>query len=317
MPDPRPPAGDAEALERRYRRLLACYPREYRQAHEEEMLGVLLAGSGSRRRPGAGESADLLLGALRIRVRRAVRSFPDSTAADALAVVSLLVPALLLAGAAPGLHEIAWWLRYESPSFSFLFTFPDAPAWAAWLVAGVLGLVGWRRTAAATACLAAAALTVLLTVDVGNSLYPSMYAAPWVLLGLLGAVAATVSPGARHSLASLGGVRYAAVLTASGLVVGSHLLGHHYLAAHTAALWLLPAVVVLACRPATRTGRRVLVLLALPGTAYLITLAEVVDGWMTGYGLPVAVACGLGCLLWTAGRRRWPRGSAARGGSLG
>ncbi|MGW5162218.1 hypothetical protein ACWEPN_42680, partial [Nonomuraea wenchangensis] len=36
------------SLETRYRRLLAAYPRDHRARHEEEMLGVLLAGA----RPG-------------------------------------------------------------------------------------------------------------------------------------------------------------------------------------------------------------------------------------------------------------------------
>ena len=37
----------AAALERRYRRLLRCYPPGHRQVHREEMLGVLLAASTS------------------------------------------------------------------------------------------------------------------------------------------------------------------------------------------------------------------------------------------------------------------------------
>ena len=43
----RDPAG-AAVLERRYRRLLRCYPPTHREFHREEMLGVLLAGT----RPG-------------------------------------------------------------------------------------------------------------------------------------------------------------------------------------------------------------------------------------------------------------------------
>ena len=38
----RDPAGTA-ALERRYLRLLRCYPPSHREFHREEMLGVLLA----------------------------------------------------------------------------------------------------------------------------------------------------------------------------------------------------------------------------------------------------------------------------------
>ncbi len=34
---------DAADLERRYRRLLVCYPAAFRQGHEQEMLSVLMA----------------------------------------------------------------------------------------------------------------------------------------------------------------------------------------------------------------------------------------------------------------------------------
>jgi hypothetical protein len=59
-------------LERRYRRLLALYPRAFRYAHEEEMLGVLLAGAGRRRHPGVAETADLLRSAAWTRFRPGV-----------------------------------------------------------------------------------------------------------------------------------------------------------------------------------------------------------------------------------------------------
>jgi len=39
---------DSAKLERRYRRLLACYPRAFRQEHEQEILGVLMAGEARR-----------------------------------------------------------------------------------------------------------------------------------------------------------------------------------------------------------------------------------------------------------------------------
>lgn len=290
-------AADEERLRRWYRRLLTCYPRVYRQVHEEEMLGVLLAGAGGRRRPTVAEAVDLVLGSLRIRAQQLARSFPGSTDAQALAVVSVLVPALLLAGAAPGLHEIAWWLRYDGISFAFLQTFPQAPGWAVWLVAAVLGMAGWRRSAAVAACLAAITLTLLLTTDIGNDLYGTQDP-PWVLLAALGAVALTASAGARQGLAWLGGPRYAAVVVACGLVAAAHLLGHGYMSAYSQSRWLLPLVVILACRPSTRIGRRVLTLLALPGTAYLVTLLNPIESWITGYGL----ACLLYGLLLIATR---------------
>jgi len=36
---------DSTQLERRYRRLLAFYPKAFRREHEQEMLAVLIAGA--------------------------------------------------------------------------------------------------------------------------------------------------------------------------------------------------------------------------------------------------------------------------------
>jgi hypothetical protein len=57
-------------LERRYRRLLACYPQAFRREHEEEMLVVLMAGTrDGRRRPGLTDCADLIRNAIWMRLR--------------------------------------------------------------------------------------------------------------------------------------------------------------------------------------------------------------------------------------------------------
>jgi hypothetical protein len=56
---------DSALLERRYRRLLACYPKAYRREREMEMLGVLMdTAREGQRRPTLAESADLLRGAV-------------------------------------------------------------------------------------------------------------------------------------------------------------------------------------------------------------------------------------------------------------
>ena len=48
---------DATDLERRYRRLLKCFPARYRREHEQEILSVLMAGaSEGQRRPGLAEA---------------------------------------------------------------------------------------------------------------------------------------------------------------------------------------------------------------------------------------------------------------------
>jgi hypothetical protein len=61
-------AGDV--LERRYRGLLAWYPAGYRAANAAEMLGVALAAAKpGQRRPGAAESASLIVSGIRWRDR--------------------------------------------------------------------------------------------------------------------------------------------------------------------------------------------------------------------------------------------------------
>jgi hypothetical protein len=60
---------DSADLERRYRRLLACYPRAFRREHEQEILAVLMAGSGEgQQRPSLGEAANLIKYALWMRL---------------------------------------------------------------------------------------------------------------------------------------------------------------------------------------------------------------------------------------------------------
>ena len=39
-----------DGLERRYRMLLRCYPRAWRRAHGDEMVGLLLDQAGDQRR---------------------------------------------------------------------------------------------------------------------------------------------------------------------------------------------------------------------------------------------------------------------------
>jgi hypothetical protein len=62
------PGADA-VLERRYRRLLACYPRFFRRDSQDEILAVLMAcAQPDQRWPGPAECADLLWSAIRMRL---------------------------------------------------------------------------------------------------------------------------------------------------------------------------------------------------------------------------------------------------------
>ena len=95
-------------LEICYRRLLRWFPAGHRALHQEEMLGVLMAGADpGRNRPSLAESADLLLGAARIRLRpgRALSDGPGWR--DALAVYSIAAPLLML------ISTLIGWLAAE------------------------------------------------------------------------------------------------------------------------------------------------------------------------------------------------------------
>jgi hypothetical protein len=66
---------DAADLERRYRRLLVCYPAAFRHEHEQEILSVLMAGAEEGQRwPRLAEAADLLRSAICMRLQTRLRT---------------------------------------------------------------------------------------------------------------------------------------------------------------------------------------------------------------------------------------------------
>ncbi len=83
-------------LERRYRRLLRVYPAAHRAVYEEEMLGVLLAGSPpGRRLPRPADAFDLLRAGLAVRFGRRSKADYGTAWRDAAAVSALLVALLI------------------------------------------------------------------------------------------------------------------------------------------------------------------------------------------------------------------------------
>jgi hypothetical protein len=88
-----PPRGGAHAeLERRYRRLLRLYPREFRARRGAEMQDVLMAcARAGQTRPAPGDVADIVRESLLMRLRG-----PRGGWAPALAAFSLLAPLFLV-----------------------------------------------------------------------------------------------------------------------------------------------------------------------------------------------------------------------------
>lgn len=90
-------------LERRYRRLLACYPTSYRAEYGEEMMGVLLASTpADQSRPTKAAAFDLIGGGLRAWLRLLRSGDGDSPWRDTLAVFSVIAPVLVFLQVAGG-----------------------------------------------------------------------------------------------------------------------------------------------------------------------------------------------------------------------
>ena len=90
------PMNQTQLLERRYRRLLTCYPVEHRRVYGEEMIGVLLAATpNGQRRPDLADTLSMFGGGLRVRLRGLVTGSLDPAWSNALALATLIVPVLL------------------------------------------------------------------------------------------------------------------------------------------------------------------------------------------------------------------------------
>ena len=160
----------AAGLEAGYRRLLQWYPADHRAAHGDEMLGVLMAAAEpGRDRPGLSESADLLAGAARIRLRPGQALSDGNGWHDALAVYGLAGPVLLLASTILGwLAGLVWSvlghaggltldLGFANGAYENLESAHPVIATMMWLlltgqaIVAVLALAGLRRCATAAA----------------------------------------------------------------------------------------------------------------------------------------------------------------------
>jgi hypothetical protein len=141
---------DRTGLERGYRRLLACYPREFRLENEEEIFGVLLStAADGQRRVGIAEAADLIRGALRARLRLprqcppAVRAAVRLMYAGAVLELGILVTVIVTESSVrsailaryPGLTAAQWhavWLAHLLPDEIFVPVAVGVWLWVAW-----------------------------------------------------------------------------------------------------------------------------------------------------------------------------------------
>lgn len=319
-------------LERRYRRLLRTYPPSHRAAHREEMLGVLLATARpGQRMPGATQAVNLVACGLAIRARRALAGQPWQ---DALAVMSLIAPVLMLILATldvaeafrqavamnqgiPAAEAVPFWQPTLIP-----FLGGPAAVMTGWLAVVMLALTGRPRAAAAIAAVPLAlALTTLLAVlaqraggwSGGLPVFLYTTGAGPVVLASLAACSLAFSPGPRHGLAITGKRRACLMLAGLTGVYGFpsavRLVNPH--AALTGPVFsLAPVLVIVVAVAVTRV----------PGTAggrvaALVASGLVVDlaGGFPSAGDPaVTVAVWLGnvllaLLVWPLAIASWKR----------
>jgi hypothetical protein len=240
---------EPSAVERGYRRLLAWYPRSFRDEQEDEMLAVLMAGARpGQRRPGLLETADLVSGAVTVRLLRALRARRENRRwADALAVFSFLAPVFLVIVAVlevaapyhlprgsqpnpfiPFIDRMFGW-RPEIGGLSLLgVAFFDVAVGLQLIVAG-LALAGRRRMT-----LVAIAVSVLYWAVFGYGDHSVFrYGNLWVpdalqLLTagayLLGAAALLASPGPRRGRQLVTWRHWAALVPAAACVQASTLM---------------------------------------------------------------------------------------------
>ncbi|MFD0684138.1 hypothetical protein [Actinomadura fibrosa] len=296
-------------LEDRYRRLLAWYPAAHRAVHEREMLDVLLsAARPGQTRPSPADTADLLTGAIRIRLRNAASgdgpsAWPAGLAvAGFLAMLQLLADGVRFAADIPAMASLAAHApRAWSTPHVLAAHFGSGPYWLAWAAIAVLAWRGRRRAAARAACAVTGAQIVLAGYGevfddrVFGSLAAST-AGTALPLALLATASLVASPGPRHGARVLGrapvacAAATAAVLAAISCRQAFTLLFRYPLTStdvpadrflHDVAGWgrlqlagvLVAAVLAVAVLARTRETRRACALLAIAAVPAIGLLA--------------------------------------------
>ncbi|MEV1245655.1 hypothetical protein [Nonomuraea sp. NPDC049750] len=263
------------SLEARYRRLLACYPHDHRTRHEEDMIGVLLAGSRpGQTRPHLADTADLLAGAVRVHCRRAFGTVSAPAWRDAVAVGAALWPLLILT------DTLARQIIFLAPSIGFglLHHWAQEPGsilfWARPVIVFALPVlaVAFRDRGIA----ALGALAFLL--HVGTSPFFLPMALPNVALPLLAqlvAVAVAFTGPARKGASHIPW-RTVLLWMPFGLIglaaskVGRHLLDsatNHEIALWKPVPWLIIMAAAAGYAARSVVGRRASLLLFLPAAA--------------------------------------------------
>jgi hypothetical protein len=185
-------------LEHGYRRLLACYPRRFRDERGEELLAVLLTSArDGQHRPGLIESADLVRNGLGMRLRPDTSPFARRGWSDALAIYSLTGPVLLL------LITVTGPLLRSALSLRPVAVMPAVLPGLCLMLASeavIIALVRAGRRKTALAALVPMVAFPWLAAGWIPALMPEVVSNLWAIFSvyLLEAAALIASPGPRH-----------------------------------------------------------------------------------------------------------------------
>ena len=183
---------------------------------------------------------------------------------DALSILGVLAPILLLTGTAKDAHEVAWHVWYLGARGLVVSISSAALAiWLVWAIVFALGLLRSRTPAIVLAWVAVVGAVAAVNV-IPDQQRTYGLGAGWVLLAVLAAIATTGSAGLRAGLRLTGLGRPALLLVTVAALVFSRGLGHNAATAYAVAWALVVIATVLACRPWLPAGRRALLLLAVP-----------------------------------------------------
>jgi Domain of unknown function (DUF1707) len=262
-------------LVRGYRRLLACYPAWYRRIHEDEMLAVLMADAPQeKQRPGLAEAADLVLGALRIRCQPSRTGEAEPAWRDALAVLSVIVPLLVLLTSVAQLIQAL--LAFPAPG-PFAYGFPLWVLHGMAVPFGLAALVPLALRMRRVAAFAAAGLLIWLMSGLpSQGVALAMFDAYLFLAVGVEILALTASPGPRRGLQILTWKHGAFV------VIVTLLLGAGVIPMTQPLRLVVIAVICAGMALASSRGRWLLLLLAIPAYPFLAGFSP------PGFGIALA-----------------------------
>ncbi|MEE6261488.1 hypothetical protein [Plantactinospora sonchi] len=299
--------------------MLTVFPWQHRRRYEEEMLAVLLAGARpGQRRPGIGETANLLRTGLRTRLTGTGRGLTGPAWTDAAAASGLLAAFTLLAVA--GHTVVTYAVPGPRMGFGGGLEVADWLRLAGWGLVCAAVLAGLRRTAAGLAWVTVLVEVVPLAATYRTEPVSTVDSLWRLVLGLVAAIALTVPAPRRHGLAVLGARRLLSIGLALAAVDGIFLVsriveatsrdhpgpfyvsslapgrlqqtgGLQLTATSDAVSWLYLAVLaaagltlLVAVGTLTPPVRRRLVALLAPVAALLVLVGNTLTGWAYSNG---------------------------------